>query len=145
MRLTNTLFRSKRIHRETWWHAPTDKWKRVDYICTTKWMFQFVRSCRVFIGPTKLFSTDHRLLVMNMEFPVSKRTLNFHLSRRPHREMKSTADFNALMQNVELQIELTQALDDNLTEMDDSNVDTTNECIVNAGRSSVEEVVPKVT
>ena len=62
MKIMNTVYRTKRIHRETWRHAATGQWKHIDYICTTKWVSKFVRSCRVFIGPSALFDTDHRLL-----------------------------------------------------------------------------------
>jgi exonuclease III len=71
MKVMNTIFRTKRIHRETWRHAATGMWKRIDYICTTRWVSKFVRSCRVFTGPSPLFDMDHRLLVMGIEFPVS--------------------------------------------------------------------------
>ena len=54
------------------------------------------------------------------------------------------SDFNALMYNVELQMELTRALDVKLTEFDKSDVDKTNQSIVNAAKTSIDEVVPKV-
>ena len=62
MQIVNSQFRSKRIHRETWRHAATGKWKRVDYICTTRWMSKFIQSCREYIGSSKNFDTDHRML-----------------------------------------------------------------------------------
>ena len=34
MRIANSMFRSKRIHKSTWQHAATGKWKRLDYIWT---------------------------------------------------------------------------------------------------------------
>ena len=70
MKIVNSLFRTKRIHRETWQHAATGRWKRLDYICTTSWVLKFVRSCRVFIGPSKMFNSHHRLLVMNIDFSM---------------------------------------------------------------------------
>ena len=76
IKLANTLFRSKRIHRGTWLNQHTKKWKRIDYIGTCKWLLRFVTSCRVFIGPSALFDTDHRLLVMNIKFPATKRELS---------------------------------------------------------------------
>ena len=45
MKIMNTCFGTKRIHRGTWRHAATGKWKRVDYICTSNWVSRFVRSC----------------------------------------------------------------------------------------------------
>ena len=34
MVLANTMFRSKRVHRETWMHPRFKQWKRINYICT---------------------------------------------------------------------------------------------------------------
>ena len=82
IKLVNTMFRSKRIHRETWLNSITKKWKRVDYIGTTSWLLQFVRSCRVFIGPSALFKTDQQLLVMEINFPATKRELSRQLPKR---------------------------------------------------------------
>ena len=72
MKLMNTVFRSKRIHRGSWWHAATRKWKRVDYICTGEWVSKMVKDCRVYVGTEKTFDTDHMLMVMNISFPKSK-------------------------------------------------------------------------
>ena len=47
VKIMNTIFRSKRIHRETWRHAASGKWKRIDYICTTPWVAKFVTQCSV--------------------------------------------------------------------------------------------------
>ena len=38
MKIINSIFRCKRIHLGTWFHAATKKWKRLDYICTTPWV-----------------------------------------------------------------------------------------------------------
>ena len=54
-------------------------------------------------------------------------------------------DVNALMHSVELQISQTQALDEKLMEFDKSDVNSTNESIVDAVKASVDEVVPKVS
>ena len=72
LKIANSIFRSKRVHRGTWQHAATGKWKRLDYICTTGLVMKFVKSCRVYIGPSRLFDSDHRLLVMDMNFPEPK-------------------------------------------------------------------------
>ena len=75
LKIMNSIFRTKRIHRETWRHAATGSWKRIDYICTTEWVSKFVRSCRVYTKASAAFDTDHRLLVMNIDFPSSKKYL----------------------------------------------------------------------
>ena len=38
MKIVNSMFRSKRIHRETWKNSVSGKWKRIDYICITAWV-----------------------------------------------------------------------------------------------------------
>ena len=34
LKIMNSIFRTKIIHREMWRHAATGSWKRIDYICT---------------------------------------------------------------------------------------------------------------
>ena len=75
MKITNSTFRTKRIHRETWRNPITGKWKRIDYICTSLWVEKFVSSCRVYIAPSRLFDTDHRVVVMDIRFPTTKKAL----------------------------------------------------------------------
>ena len=144
IQLVNTMFRSKRIHRGTWFNEHTKKWKRIDYIGTCKWLLRFVRSCRVFIGPSALFQTDHRLLVMNIDFPATKRELNRYLPGKT-REPKPKIDFIALREDVDLQNKLTQELEKELAAQEDTqNVDTLNSNIVNSVKACVENVCPKI-
>ena len=96
---------------ETWQQAATGKWKRVDYICAQKWVTKFIRSCRVFIGPSAEFDTDHRLLVMNIEFPAGKKNLCHQLHRTKLIERKPTLDLRALRDSREIQQKLTDRLE----------------------------------
>ena len=142
--LVNTMFRSKRIHRETWFNQITKKWKRIDYIGTCKWLLRFVRSCRVFIGPSVLFKTDHRLLVMNINFPATKRELTRFLPVKT-REPKPKIDFIALRENPDLQAKLTQELEKELAAIEDTqDIDTLNSNIVDSVKLCVEKVCPKI-
>lgn len=77
LKITNSLFRSKRIHWEIWRHAAMGNWKRVDYICTSNRVYKMVKSCRVYIGPSGQFDSDDRMLAMDVTFPAMKcRKLN---------------------------------------------------------------------
>lgn len=145
MKIMNTIFRTKRIHRETWRHAVTGQWKHIDYICTTKWVSKFVRSCRLFIGPSSLFDTDHRLLVMNIQFPKTKRELRHHLSRATIREAKPTTDFRALRDSPDIRQRLTEKLDSEFEGLVINDIDELNDRITTTTvRECVDDVCPKI-
>ena len=114
MKIVNSIFRTKRIYRETWRNSITGKWKRVDYICTTGWILKFVRSCRVYIGPSKMYQTDHRLLVMNIDFPSSKQAVKLSLLKGRPKAPKLRINFNVLRDDPEKRQELTQKIEHHL-------------------------------
>lgn len=145
MKIMNSMFRTKRVHRGTWMHPRSRRWKRVDYMCTTEWMSKFVKLCRVFIGPSVLFDTDHRLLVMEIMFPVTKRHLQYHLSRRPKKPDVVTTDFVSLRKNDDLQRKLTERIDRSLEAPFAADVNELNDRIVNVMKESVTEVCPKLS
>ena len=144
MKIVNSIFRTKRIHRETWRNSITGKWKRVDYICTTGWILKFVRSCRVYIGPSKMYQTDHRLLVMNIDFPSSKQAVKLSLLKGRPKAPKLRINFNVLRDDPEKRRELTQKIEHHLefVNAEETNVDLLNQGIVEAVRTSAEEVCP---
>ena len=144
MKMVNSFFRSKRIHRGTWRNPRTGKWKRIDYICTTGWMMKFVRKCRAYIGPSPLFDTDHRLLVMDVQFPSTKKHLQYELSRRPSREDTERVDFSTLCYDQDLQKELSAKIDSHLGVLYPNDVDELNDLIATAVKESAEEVCPKI-
>ena len=75
MKIMNTIFyRTKRIHRGTWRHPLTGRWKRIDYICATPWVAKFIKSCRVHTTASNNFDTDHRLVVATLSFLLQKKT-----------------------------------------------------------------------
>ena len=129
IKLVNTLFRSKRIHRETWVNPITKKWKRIDYIGTCKWLLQFVTSCRVYIGPSALFDTDHRLLMMNIKFPATKRELRRQLPKRK-REPRPKTDYALLRLDMDMQARLTEELERELDGVVSDDVNILNDNIV---------------
>ena len=144
MKILNSMFRSKRIHRGTWKNPRTGRWKRIDYICTSGWLAKFAKSCRVFIGPSVLFQTDHRLLVLDIKFPQTRRNLKHHLSRTAVcREEACRSDFKALQRNTNLQTDLSSFLETRLGSLT-SDVDDLNEDIVSAVRQGMDEVCPKI-
>ena len=144
MRIVNSMFRTKRIHRATWQHAATGKWKRLDYICTTSWVLKFVRSCRVYIGPSKMFDSDHRLLVMDIDFPCSKKDLKAELRQGIPYQQPVRRNFNVLRDEEEKRRELTIKLEETLTCLNQTDVDSLNDEIVDAVRRSAEEVCPPI-
>ena len=144
MKITNSLFRTKRIHRETWKHAATGKWKRIDYICTSEWIFKMVKSCRVFIGPSARFDTDHRLLVMDIAFPKTKLDLKFQLSREVRPTPKPSMDLQSLRKDPEMQRKLTEYLDNELNAVVSNDMDELNEKITESVRNGLEEICPKI-
>ena len=144
MKIMNSIFRTKRIHRETWRHAATGTWKRIDYICTTNWVSKFVKSCRAYTKASAPFDTDHRLLVMNISFPSSKRELRMKLSRHSAKEPTSKIDFKALKEDPNLQELLTSKTDRDLENIDTGNMDDLNELIVSTVVKNMEEICPSI-
>ena len=144
MKIMNTIFRTKRIHRETWQHAATGKWKRIDYICTTNWVSKFVRSCRVYTSPSLLFDTDHRLLVMNMDFPATKQQLTFQQSRSNKNGPKPTTDYSILRDNADMRQKLTDELERELESIETDDVNELNEKITSTVKLCADKVCPKI-
>ena len=62
LKILNTIFRSKRIHRGTWLHRPTGLVKRIDYITTRSYISKLVTSCRAYRKTSALFDTDHYMV-----------------------------------------------------------------------------------
>ena len=144
LQIVNSRFRSKRVHRETWRHAATGKWKRVDYICTTDWLMKFVRSCRVYIGPSRCYDTDHRMVIMNIAFPCTKEQLRKQLHCTP-KEPRPTTDVQVLHHCADTRKKLTEELDKELNNIDIINVDELNEKITITVKECVEKVCPAIT
>jgi hypothetical protein len=73
-------------------------------------MMKFVRSCRVYICPSQLFETDHHMIIMNVEFPSTRKQLQQRLVK-PICEPALKTDFQALRDCVDIQQQLTVMLD----------------------------------
>ena len=143
LKIVNSFYRSKRIHRATWRHASTGIWKRLDYICTSDWIMKFSKLCRVYTKASDQFDTDHRLLVLDLEFPASKRFLKYQNSRKISKEKKPRIDLFELKNDKGVQKCMTKKLDEALADNDSDDVNKLNDIIVNAVRHGIEEVCPK--
>ena len=90
-----------------------------------------------------MFDTDHRLLVMDLNFPCSKKDLKAGLLRGRPREKTVQRNFNVLRDEESKRQELTERLEENLRLMEETrDVDTLNNRIVDVVRKSAEEVCP---
>ena len=114
----------------------------MDYVCAPSWVLKFIRSCRVYIGPSALFETDHRLLVTNIVFPATKRELKKYAVKKLN--PKPRTNFAALKESVELQEKLTIEIENELSVLNGESVDEINEDIVNTVRNCVDRVCPKI-
>ena len=113
-------------------------------MCTTAWMSKFVKKCRVYIGPSSLFDSDHRIVVMDVTFPSTKKHLKKYLSRRPNFEEAAVTDFVALRKDPEMQRLLTEKIDAGLEDLLPNDVNELNDKIVEVVKESVQEVCPKM-
>ena len=144
MRILNSIFRTKRIHRETRRHHGTGDWKRIDYICTTPWLERYVQSCRVHTKASLPYDTDHRLLVMNISFPSTKRDLKHQLSRSKASVSKPIVDYRALRDDPHIRQQLTMKVENELSTINKDDIDRLNEQIVEVVKESVDSVCPTI-
>ena len=106
---------------------------------------KFVRSCRVYTKSSDPFDTDHRLLVLDLQFPTTKKFLQHRLSRQNMKQPTPKTDLTSLKGDETVQRHLTSKLDDLLADHSSlSDVNELNDLIVCTVRQSVEEVCPKV-
>ena len=75
LKIINSIFRTKRIHRGTWLHKPSGLVKRLDYITTRKYISRFISSCRAFRTATARFDTDHHMVKMTLRYPTTCKKL----------------------------------------------------------------------
>lgn len=75
LKIINSIFRTKRIHRGTWIHKPTGLVKRLDYITTRKYVSRFITSCRAYRKTASLFDTDHYMVKMTLRYPTTHKKL----------------------------------------------------------------------
>ena len=47
-------------------------WKIIDYICAGGFIAKFIHSWRVYLGASKLFDTDHCIIIMDIKFPTQQ-------------------------------------------------------------------------
>ena len=75
LKIINSIFRTKRIHRGTWPHKPSGQVKRLDYIVTRKYLSRFITSCRAYRSASSLFDTDHYMVGMTLCYPTTHKRL----------------------------------------------------------------------
>ena len=111
MKIINSILRWKRIDRVTWVHTAPGKLKTMDYMTTIPWVCRYVTQCRVYYGPSPLFYTDNRLLVMNISFPSRRKILRQQISRIKPQNPKSRTVYSGLRDKKDIQQQLTEELD----------------------------------
>lgn len=103
-----------------------EKWRWVDYICTTRWFANFFLGCQPSVRWTfRLFDTNHRLQVINIEFPFTIRVTAPTKSLK--RKVNQTPYTHALQESPEISRRLTEKLN---TAFQGVNVKEVNERIV---------------
>ena len=101
-----------------------------------------VTSCRVFIGPSTRFDTDHRLLVMDVSFPKTKRELKFKLNRAvTSAAPKLSLDLPSLRKDPKLQKNLSDYLDVALSGVNCKDMDELDEIITDSRREGLEQLL----
>lgn len=104
-----------------------EKWRWVDYICTTRRFANFFLGCQPSVRWTfRLFDTNHRLQVINIEFP-SRFGLRHQLTKSLKRKVNQTPYTHALQESREIVRRLTEKLN---TAFQGVNVKEVNERIV---------------
>ena len=93
LRIINSIFRTKIIHRETWVHKPTGKAKRLDYITTRKYISKFITSCRAYRKTASIFDTDHYMVTMTLKYPTSNKKLFQSLYKKQTPKPKLNVSF----------------------------------------------------
>lgn len=103
-----------------------EKWRWVDYICTTRRFANFFLGCQPSVRWTfRLFDTNHRLQVINIEFPFTIRVTAPTKSLK--RKVNQTPYTHALQESPEISRRLTEKLN---TAFQGVNVKEVNERIV---------------
>ena len=111
---------------------------------TTPWLEKYVQSCRVHTKASLPYDTDHRLLVMNISFPSTKRDLKHQLSRSTARVSKPTVDYLALRDDPHIRQQLTMKVENELSTINKDDIDRLNEQIVEVVKESVDSVCPTI-
>ena len=118
--------------------------RRVDYICTSEWVSKMVRSCRVYVGTERTFDTDHRMLVMNIEFPKTKHDLKIQLNKSRSCGAKPIVNVQALQKDADLRQKFTESLDAALESVPTNDLNKLNEMITTTVRECMNNVCPKI-
>ena len=148
--LLNTFFTHKRRHEGTHFNVKSRKWRRIDYIGSSKkFRCKIVKSCRAYTGMSLKAGkaargdggyTDHNLLVMELRVPGKKRCKKLLKGKIQTRSVKY--DISRLQND-----EFKQVFSDKVGELlkkDGTTIDGINENIMSAYLSAMEKMLPKV-
>ena len=155
LKIINSIFRTKRIHRGTWHHASSGIRKRIDYICTGEFVAKFIQSCRVYLGASKLFHTDHFILTMDIKFPTHhhlKQKLRLQNKNPKLSHKEKDIDVSVLCKDVQKREELSSKLDSALdtsklasysdTSPSDQDIEVLHEHLVTTIKTCLNDVCP---
>ena len=142
LKIINSIFRTKRIHRGTWIHKPTGVVKRLDYITTRKYVSRFVTSCRAYRKTASLFDTDHYMVKMTLRYPTTHKKLSIPITKAKRPLCKPDVSF--LVQNKDYIKTYDELLDSSLdTNNIPDDLDQLCELVSNSIRDSLDKVCPK--
>ena len=133
------------MHRETGVHVATGKWKRLNYITTTPWVYRYVTQCRAYSGPSPVFDTDHRLLVVDISFPSSNKILRQQISRIKLQNPKSRTEYSARRDKKDIQQQLTEEMDKEFERFIGQPMSDINQVIITSTvKRNMEKICPTV-
>ena len=84
LKIINSIFHTKWIHRGTWLHQP-GLVKRLAHISTRKYISQFITFCRAYRKTSALFDTDHYMVKMTLCHPTTHKKLFRPISNLQHK------------------------------------------------------------
>ena len=144
LKIINSNFRSKRIHRGTWLHKPTGQVKRLDYITTRRYISRFITSCRAYRKTSSLFDTDHYMVKMTLRYPTTHKKLSIASAKAQHPKLKM--DVSVLHQNKDIAKIYSEHLDSGLDPNNIPNdLDKLCDHISHTIQESLDKVCPELT
>ena len=146
----NTHFRPKRRHRGTHFLQTQKNWRRLDYICTTKFLKQFAVKCRAVtelsITPGKLTHdnyTDHNPVICHLSIPPKHQ---IRAPRRKRRKPQPRYDLGGLRFGTDLAEQYSKNLTIQLRDLLASkDVNVENSQLIQAISNAMADTLPKLS
>ena len=143
LKIINSIFRTKRIHRGTWPHKPSGLVKRLDYITTRSFVSKLITSCRAYRNTLSMFDTDHFMVTMRLRYPTTHKQAA--LPRSKPRLPKPVIDVSALRMSDDVAKTYSDLLDHGLNpDHIPSGIDSLSDRIGSVIRDSLDRACPKV-